>query len=110
MRRKGGDFRGRKTFQKQWEKARFHKKERREKMKKVLAFCGLLGIVLGLVALAAEPWTQGPSLNVARYKCRALVLDGKIYVIGGRDPKNTAPIEVFDPALGKWEIVGPLSR
>jgi N-acetylneuraminic acid mutarotase len=76
-------------------------------MKKVLAFCGLLGIVLGLVALAAEPWTQGPSLNVARYKCRALVLDGKIYVIGGRDPKNAAPIEVFDPALGKWEIVGP---
>ncbi len=71
-------------------------------------FCGIL--VASLVSVlvgAADPWFQGPSLNVPRYKCRAVVLDNKIYVIGGRDPKNIAPIEVFDPVVGKWEIVGP---
>lgn len=59
------------------------------------------------VGLAEGPWSLGPSLNVARYKCRAVVLDGKIYVIGGRDPKNVAPVEVFDPAKGVWEVLGP---
>lgn len=66
-----------------------------------------LGVLFGLATLASDPWSAGPALNVMRYKCRALVLDGKIYVVGGRDPKNVAPVEVFDPAVGKWEIVGP---
>lgn len=60
-----------------------------------------------VIGLAEGPWSLGPSLNVARYKCRAVVLDGKIYVIGGRDPKDIAPVEVFDPAKGVWEVLGP---
>ncbi|MGC9018766.1 MAG: Kelch repeat-containing protein [Candidatus Bipolaricaulaceae bacterium] len=76
-------------------------------MRRISVLLSLVSVVLSLAVLAAEPWTQGPSLNVARYKCRALVFDGKIYVIGGRDPKNVAPIEVFDPLSGKWEVVGP---
>jgi len=71
-------------------------------MKRALLLAILTGVVLGVASLAAEPWVEGPALNVARYKCRALVLDGKIYVIGGRDPdKNVAPVEVFDPAV-QW--------
>ena len=77
-------------------------------MKRALLLAILTGVVLEIAPLAAEPWVEGPALNVARYKCRALVLDGKIYVIGGRDPdKNVAPVEVFDPAVGQWKIVGP---
>jgi len=76
-------------------------------MLKRLAVLGLLLVVCGLLVIGAEPWVQGPSLNVTRYKCRAVVLDGKIYVIGGRDPKNTAPVEVFDPAVGEWKVLGP---
>lgn len=80
-------------------------------MKRALLLAILTGVVLGVASSAAEPWVEGPALNVARYKCRALVLEGKIYVIGGRDPdKNTAPVEMFDPAVGKWEIVGPSPR
>lgn len=66
-----------------------------------------LALILGFMAFASEVWVQGPSLNVPRYKCRAVVLDGKIYVIGGRDPKAIAPVEVFDPNIGTWEILGP---
>lgn len=76
-------------------------------MKSVWLLGILAAFLASILAVAADPWVQGPSLNVPRYKCRAVVLDGKIYVIGGRDPKNIAPIEVFDPAVGKWEIVGP---
>ena len=64
-------------------------------------------LVVAMVALAEGPWSEGPSLNVTRYKCRAVVTDGKIYVIGGRDPKNVAPVEVFDPTKGTWEVLGP---
>ena len=77
-------------------------------MKRTLLVAILISMVMGLAASAADLWVEGPALNVARYKCRALVLDGKIYVVGGRDPeKNVAPIEVFDPAVGKWEVLGP---
>jgi hypothetical protein len=74
---------------------------------KKLFLVATLAVLVSLMASATNPWMEGPALNVARYKCRAVVMDGKIYVIGGRDPKSTAPIEVFDPAIGKWEVVGP---
>lgn len=67
----------------------------------------LMVVALGVLA-SAGPWTEVASLNVARVKARACVVDGKIYVIGGTDPdKNPAPVEVFDPRAGVWEILGP---
>jgi len=49
-------------------------------------------------------WTQIPS---PPFKRRALALghlDGKLYVIGGMQPKDgpTTRVDVFDPASGKW--------
>ncbi len=69
----------------------------------------LIAVMLLATGLAwAEPWTEVAPLNVARYKHRAVVLDGKIYVIGGQAPdKMCAPVEVYDPDTNTWTVVGP---
>ncbi|CAN7060073.1 unnamed protein product [Brassica oleracea var. botrytis] len=59
--------------------------------------------------------TQGPSMTVARKQRKAAVgvIDGKIYVIGGRhfsfsDGRfhEEVQVEVFDPKSETWELVG----
>lgn len=70
---------------------------------------GVMAVVfLMAVVVWAAPWTEVAPLNVARSKHRAVVLDGKIYVIGGIGPdKKCAPVEVYDPTTNTWTVVGP---
>jgi N-acetylneuraminic acid mutarotase len=62
-------------------------------------------------------WTVGPPLNVGRAGFGAVVVDGKIYVTGGEllagcvefpclDGGVESSIEMYDPDVGEWEIVG----
>jgi len=74
----------------------------------------LVAVILSvaLPVTAADPAvTEGPPLTYARTKCGVTVLDGKIYVIGGKGDDNnpTPPIEVFDPATNQWQVLGPKS-
>jgi len=75
-------------------------------MKKVVLVVMALVLLAGVVVWAG-PWTQVASMNDVRNKCRATVLDGKIYVVAGVDEdKNVARVEVYDPATDTWTVLG----
>ncbi|CAA7029823.1 unnamed protein product [Microthlaspi erraticum] len=48
--------------------------------------------------------TQGPSMKIARTRPVVGVIDGKIYVLGGRQEESK--VEVFNPKTEKWGFVG----
>lgn len=52
-------------------------------------------------------WDPLPSMMVARQKCSGFFMDGKFWVIGGKDG-NHEPVtsgEEYDPSRGTWRIV-----
>lgn len=64
----------------------------------------------------AQEWSYPPpaSMPTARFAASATVLDGKIYVIGGRSVVGSYPdttlvtVEVYDPATDTWAVAAPL--
>ncbi|XP_010418770.1 PREDICTED: putative F-box/kelch-repeat protein At2g29820 [Camelina sativa] len=50
-------------------------------------------------------WRYLPNMQRARFDASAGVIDGKIYVIGGRKKQDDDWIEVFDVATEVWETV-----
>ncbi|KAK9272255.1 hypothetical protein L1049_002626 [Liquidambar formosana] len=58
-----------------------------------------------------QGWKKGHRMISHRREPCAVVLDGKLYIMGGTDPKSRNPetwAEVFDPCLRKWEPLPPL--
>lgn len=65
-------------------------------------------------------WSKAADAPTARNSAASAVIDGKIYVVGGRhyDTQhedgavnvNLAALEVFDPQRGTWETKAPLPR
>jgi len=63
-------------------------------------------------------WTTGPPAPTRRNSAAAAVIDGKIYVVGGRENRiqddgsqlqhNLAALEVFDPETNRWESRSPM--
>lgn len=55
-------------------------------------------------------WSQLPSMHTRREHVGEAVLDGKLYVLGGRAPKSLAvdTAERFDPATNRWEPLAPM--
>lgn len=55
-------------------------------------------------------WSRLPSMHTRREHVGEAVLDGKLYVLGGRAPKSLAvdTAERFDPTTGKWETLPPM--
>ncbi|KAL5563580.1 hypothetical protein UlMin_033327 [Ulmus minor] len=51
-------------------------------------------------------WTRGPSLLVPRSEANAVVLDGKIYVVGGA----VSLVEVLDLDVGEWQGIPTLEH
>jgi N-acetylneuraminic acid mutarotase len=49
-------------------------------------------------------WTLGPGMPTARHHLATAVLDGKLYVLGGRQPGDFSltAFERFDPETGEW--------
>jgi N-acetylneuraminic acid mutarotase len=54
--------------------------------------------------------TAGPAAPSARNSAAGTVIDGKLYVVGGRTVAggNQAAAEVFDPATGQWRVLSPM--
>jgi N-acetylneuraminic acid mutarotase len=62
-------------------------------------------------ALATRTWSSAAALNAPRGGDAAVVLDGKIHVIGGGNSRSTlADHSEYDPATNKWTERAPLSR
>jgi len=56
----------------------------------------------------ANTWTYVSDMNIERTGLSACVLDGKIFVFGGRNSKwdVVREIECYNPSNNKWNIVG----
>lgn len=54
---------------------------------------------------ATGAWKELPPLPAPRYEAKAIVHDGKIFVIGGREEGWQAShrVDVFDPATNTWQ-------
>ncbi|CAA0373374.1 unnamed protein product [Arabidopsis thaliana] len=50
-------------------------------------------------------WKYLPDMQRARCHAAAGVIDGRIYVIGGREPQDADWVEVFDVTTESWETV-----
>lgn len=67
-----------------------------------------------------ERWTRVADAPTARNSAASAVIDGKIYVAGGRQAHkqadgslrqvNVAALEVFDPATGQWSTRAPMPQ
>lgn len=65
-------------------------------------------------------WSRGVDAPTARNSAASAVIDGRIYVVGGRQylgqPNgnaanvNTASLEVFDPETGLWSVKTPMPQ
>lgn len=60
---------------------------------------------------ATHSWAKGAPLPAARGGEAAVVLEGKIHVLGGgNDVSTIASHDVYDPAVGSWSPAAPLPR
>ncbi|MEL6555290.1 MAG: kelch repeat-containing protein [Cyanobacteria bacterium J06621_11] len=68
----------------------------------------------------SEAWSPAPDMPTARNSHAAVVIDGKMYVVGGRQYTeqengeyaniNVASLEVYDPEAESWETLAPLPQ
>ncbi|MEL7434758.1 MAG: kelch repeat-containing protein [Chloroflexota bacterium] len=67
-----------------------------------------------------EEWSPAPDMPTARNSHAAAVIDGKMYIVGGRQfteqangeyaSVNVASLEVYDPEAESWETLAPLPQ
>jgi hypothetical protein len=77
---------------------------------------GSVGLVIArpdvqILAPGATPrWLLGAPMPTARFGAGAVVVGGKIWVIGGATGRGlpSAAVEVYDPAGDSWEVHAPL--
>ena len=56
-------------------------------------------------------WTERAPMPTARHHHASAVVDGKIYIIGGRETgigSNTDRNEMYDPGLDTWTVLSPM--
>ncbi len=86
------------------------------KLKKVigfLVFMFLIGLTFSAVSYADEKntnvWEIKAPMSTARSSFQTVVLNGKIYAIGGYDGNAyTNTVEVYDQATNKWKFLSPM--
>jgi N-acetylneuraminic acid mutarotase len=60
------------------------------------------GALVSFTASTAGPWTTKASMSVARQSMGVVVLNNKIYVIGGYNGIDLAAVEEYDPGTNTW--------
>jgi len=79
---------------------------------KLFMFAEALMVLMSSQLLSATictcQWIEAPSMNVPRLGHASVVVNNRLYVIGGSDGKVPLDtFECFDPVLQKW---GPLQK
>lgn len=66
-------------------------------------------VTLLAVGASAQSWSDAAPMETARVGAASAILDGRLYVMGGRDAAGEPlrSVEVFDPATG-WSRIGDL--
>ncbi len=70
--------------------------------------------ILEIYDPATDSWSTGPPMEIKLFGPAVVVLNGKIYVAGGleftatEERDDVATVQVFDPALNKWMIIGAM--
>lgn len=66
--------------------------------------------------LAAQSWTSAAPLATARNAAGAAVIDGRLFVVGGRSPgirandqQSLASLEIYTPMADQWVTAAPMS-
>ncbi|NDU99567.1 Kelch repeat-containing protein [Pseudoroseicyclus tamaricis] len=64
---------------------------------------------------ATGAWSRGPEAPTARNSAAGAVIDGKIYIAGGRQSgpagmENIAALEVYDPEAERWQSRAPMPQ
>lgn len=84
---------------------------------KDLFFAGLLFLILvgisGTCTLSYSSiqliWSVGENMPTKRSELNGVLLDNKIYIIGGSDEKGpTDLVDVYDPKTNSWAVASPL--
>ena len=84
-------------------------------MKRFVAIL-IMGILCSFIisptqAIAQGTWKQLPVTTTTRTENSAVLLNGKIYVLGGFTPKGISTrIDVWDPISNNWGISTPLPQ
>ncbi|MCW5623709.1 MAG: hypothetical protein KIT73_03205 [Burkholderiales bacterium] len=105
-----------------WSLRRWTSAESGGAMRRLLAFGCMLAVTCADVfaEVSAGSWSSATSLPQARAEHAVVVLDGKIYVVGGgvedasgNDKQGggaSSLVEVYDPAEDRWHRRSPLPR
>src|SRR5205823_5058461 len=67
---------------------------------------------LFVYSISSRTWRRGPKMMVGRNHVASAVLDGKLYVIGGRpgpDTGNFSVVERYAPGARRWKRLAPLN-
>lgn len=60
-------------------------------------------------ARSSSPWSNGESMPEPKTEFSTVLLDDKIYVVGGSDEKGiTSTVDVYDPRTDQWATVASL--
>jgi N-acetylneuraminic acid mutarotase len=63
---------------------------------------------LEIYDIQSRTWSAGADMPTGRNHVASAVVDGCMYVLGGRPPLNLSVVEHYDPATDSWKTVAPL--
>lgn len=77
---------------------------------KIYVAGGSAGALLQVYDPASNTWGTRASMNNARHHCAGGVINGKFYVVGGRELSAGAPtaLEVYDPQSNSWQTLASM--
>ncbi len=77
---------------------------------RLVAYGGRLYVIGGqgpssrvLIYSPAEGWTTGAEMPVPRHHLSVVGTNGRIWAIGGRHPHSLSRVDIYDPAMDRWE-------
>lgn len=76
---------------------------------KIYVAGGGQGTALEVYDPAANTWTNLADMRISRNHCGGGVINGKFYVVGGRDSAQApTALEVYDPQTNSWTTLAPM--
>lgn len=76
---------------------------------KIYVAGGASGPILQIYDPATNTWSNGAPMKIHRHHTAGAVIDGKLYVVGGREGAGSATaLEVYDPQANSWSTLASM--